>query len=87
METTKLSSKGQVIIPKTVRSAHQWEPGLELVVIDTGEGVLLKPQAPFQATALDEVSGMLKGKVPARTDQDIEAALVQDVRRRWRDSD
>lgn len=36
METTKLSSKGQVIIPKAFRSTHHWEPGLELMVIDTG---------------------------------------------------
>jgi len=41
METTKLSSKGQITIPKWLRDAYRWETGLEFVVIDTGDGVLL----------------------------------------------
>jgi AbrB family looped-hinge helix DNA binding protein len=87
METTKLSSKGQVIIPKAVRSSHHWEAGLELVVIDTGEGILLKPKAPFQNTELADVAGIFKGQVQARTDAEISAALKRDARSKWRDCD
>lgn len=86
METTKLSSKGQVIIPKALRSTHNWEAGLELMVIDTGDGLLLKPKAPFAPVELSEVLGLFKGKVVARTDEEIAAALAQDMRRKWRDS-
>ena len=32
METTKLSSKGQVVLPKSVRDAHKWQPGAEFAV-------------------------------------------------------
>ncbi len=35
METTRLSNKGQIVIPKNVRNAHGWEPGLEFIVEDT----------------------------------------------------
>ena len=87
METTKLSSKGQVIIPKALRSAHRWEPGLELMVIDTGDGLLLKPKAPFAPSDLSDVVGLFKDKVRPRTDEEIKAALAADVRRAWRDSD
>ncbi len=87
METTRLSSKGQVIIPKVFRSAHHWEPGLELMVIDTGDGLLLKPRAPFVPAELSEVFGMFKGKVTPRTDEEIEAALLRDIKSDWRDSD
>lgn len=87
METTKLSSKGQVVIPKSLRNTHHWEAGLEFMVIDTGDGLLLKPKAPFAATELAEVFGMFRGKVPARTDEEIEAALLEDVRKQWRDRD
>jgi len=84
METTRLSSKGQVIIPKALRASHRWEPGLELMVIDTGDGLLLKPKVPFLPSELADVAGMLKGKVEPRTDREIEAALALSVRSKWR---
>ena len=43
MAKTRLSSKGQVIIPKAVRERHGWRPGLELEVEDQGEVVVLRP--------------------------------------------
>ena len=33
MQTTTLSSKGQVIIPKTLRTALRWAPGARGVVL------------------------------------------------------
>jgi len=60
MLTTKLSSKGQVIIPKILRSRYKWDIGQELTVIDTGEGFLLRSSRPFKKTELDEVAGILK---------------------------
>ena len=50
MVTTRLSNKGQIVIPKRVRSAHGWEPGLEFVVEDTGDGIKLKPLTPYLET-------------------------------------
>lgn len=87
MESTRLSSKGQVIIPKAFRTMLHWEPGLELLVIDTGDGLLLKPKVPFTPSELSEVAGMFKDKVPSRTDEEIRAALAQEARRQWRDRD
>ena len=86
METTKLSSKGQVIIPKGVRKTHHWEAGLELVVIDTGDGILLKPKVSFPATTLNNVAGLLKDQVSTKTDAEIENAVKQGTRKQWRDS-
>ena len=42
METTRLSSKGQVIIPKTLRDAHHWLAGQELIAINTGDGIVVQ---------------------------------------------
>lgn len=86
METTRLSSKGQVIIPKSLRAAQHWDPGLELVAIPMGDGVLLKPKAPFAATTLDEVAGCLPHTAAPKTEDDIEAALAKGIRSQWRDS-
>lgn len=50
MEITKISNEGQVIIPEQLRKSHGWETGQELIVIHTGEGILLKPKKPFAET-------------------------------------
>lgn len=83
--STILSSKGQVIIPKSIRLSRRWEAGVIFEVIDMADGVLLKPLAPFAPTDLASVAGVLKDSVTPKSDQEIEAAKIEDVRRRWRD--
>jgi len=83
METTKLSSKGQVIIPKPVRSAHHWEAGQELVVIDLGDGVLLKPKRPFAETAIDDVAACLPNSGEPKSLEEMEEAIKRGVRERF----
>lgn len=77
MVTTKLSSKGQVIIPKHFRQIHHWEAGQELVVIDTRDGVLLKPKAPFTETMVAEVASCLKYSGQPKTLDDMENAIAK----------
>lgn len=60
MQTTKLSSKGQVIIPKILRNRYNWNTGQVLNVIDTGNGILLEPSHPFKKTKLEQVAGILR---------------------------
>ena len=84
METTKLSSKGQVIIPKALRDSHHWDTGLELVVIEMGDGLLLRPKGLFEETTLDQVAGSLyTGK--AKSQDDIDSAMKRAARSAWRD--
>jgi len=85
LDTTRLSSKGQVIIPKACRNRHRWTPGLELVVIDTGDGLLLKPKTPFAVTDLVNIAGMFNAQVTAKSDEEIAAALASDIRQKWND--
>ena len=86
METTKLSSKGQVIIPKHIRESHHWAAGLELQVIEFEGGILLKPKAPFEPTHINDVAGCLSYSGPRKTDEDISTAMQQAARKAWRDS-
>ena len=85
METTRLSSQGQVVIPQSLRAAHQWAAGQELVAIDMGDGILLKPKKPFQETALGEVAGCLKYQGQPKTIDELEAALRQGIVEQWHD--
>jgi AbrB family looped-hinge helix DNA binding protein len=52
MDTTRMSSKGQVIIPKDVRDELGWQEGDELIVERQAEGVVLKRKSPFKRTTL-----------------------------------
>ncbi len=84
---TRLSSKGQVIIPKSSRDTHHWEVGQELVVIDTEEGVLLKPARPFPVATLDELAGCLSYSGPAKSLEEMEQAIRQGANQIRDDSD
>lgn len=77
MLTTKLSSKGQVIIPKHIRHSYNWDVGQDLVVVDTGNGILLKAKAPFPETTLDEVASCLKYTGAAKSLDDMQDAIRQ----------
>lgn len=82
METTRLSTKGQVILPKRIRECRSWGPGTELVVEETAEGVLLRPAVRFATTKLDEVVGCLPAKHRANTPAQMRAAVAQMVKAR-----
>lgn len=84
MDTTRLSSKGQIVIPLALRDAHGWAPGLEFQVIESAEGILLKPKTAFAPYSLSDVAGMFKSKAKAKTDEEIALALSKDVRGKWR---
>ena len=64
MPTTRLSSKGQVIIPKMIRETRSWEPGQAFDVIETEEGVLLRPHEVFPPTTFDDVGRTLNYNGP-----------------------
>lgn len=42
MSTVRLSSKGQIVIPKTIRDRHHWHEGQVLEIIETDNGLVLQ---------------------------------------------
>jgi AbrB family looped-hinge helix DNA binding protein len=85
METTKLSSKGQVIIPKALRMRRRWEPGQELQTIETDEGVLLKPISAFPEASLRDVASCLPYSGKAKSIEEMEDAIKKGARAVKRD--
>ena len=71
METTKLSSKGQIVLPKSIRQAHHWETGIEFVIEDIPEGILLRPLKNYQTTDWSELVGSGHYKGLPKTDKQI----------------
>ena len=77
METTRLSNKGQIVIPKQVRAAHGWEPGLEFIVEDTGDGIKLKPMSPYSETKVEELVGCVGYEGPKKSLKEMETAIAK----------
>ena len=84
METTKLSSKGQITLPKSVRNAHNWPPGTEFMVEAVGGGVLLQPLKPFKPTTLQDVIGSTGYTGKAKSLADMEKAIARGVKKNTR---
>lgn len=79
MKIIRLSSKGQVTIPKAMRVAHNWDAGQELVAIEIDNGVLLKPKKAFPKTTLEQVAGCLAYSGQAKDTDSFAAAIEQGV--------
>ena len=75
MQVIKLSSKGQVVVPKSIRDRYNWNTGQELSVIDMGDGIVLKPAQPFKPTTIDQVAGRLKYTGRPVSLDEMEAAI------------
>lgn len=81
METTRLSSKGQVIIPQAIREAHQWRPGVEFTIVDTDQGILLTPISPFKPSSIDDVIGCTGYKGKQKSFKDMERGIIKGAKK------
>jgi AbrB family looped-hinge helix DNA binding protein len=77
MDTTRLSSKGQLVLPKAIRDADNWSEGTEFVVERVADGVLLRPLRPVSPTRLEDVVGSAGYRGPARSLDDMQRAIGQ----------
>nr|WP_294504490.1 AbrB/MazE/SpoVT family DNA-binding domain-containing protein [uncultured Rhodopila sp.] len=81
MDTTRLSSKGQIILPKTVRDMHGWTPGTDFTVEDTGDGVLLRP-IKARPARLEDIVGCLPVEGSARSIEEMDSVIAAELRDR-----
>lgn len=79
METTRLSSKGQVVLPKALREARNWLPGTEFRIEAHEDGVVLRPVKPFAPTRLEDVVGIAGYSGPRRSLEEMEEAIAKGV--------
>jgi len=55
LATTKMSSKGQVVIPEEIRDQLGLEPGAQFVVMGQDDVVILKAISPPSMSEFDEL--------------------------------
>ena len=81
---TKVSSKGQVVIPKAYRQKLGWENGTALEVHEeAGQLVLSKPRKNGRTVSIDALAGRLHRPAAAPISlQAMEDAITKEVRKR-----
>jgi AbrB family looped-hinge helix DNA binding protein len=84
MKTMRLSAKGEVTLPKAIRTSRAWGPGTVFAIEETKDGVLLRPVNPFPETTLDEVVGCLQYNGKPATLAEMDEAIGREVMRRHR---
>ncbi|MFH1568028.1 MAG: AbrB/MazE/SpoVT family DNA-binding domain-containing protein [Gemmatimonadota bacterium] len=80
VESTRLSNKGQVVIPHRIRKRFGWEAGVEFTVEAIEGGVALRPVSRLVSTTVEEVYGCLPYRGPRKTLADMESAIRQGAR-------
>lgn len=75
--TTKLSSRGQVVIPEEIRNRLGLEPGDQFVVVGEGNVVILKTVEPPNAEKLKALMDKVHAAAEAAgvTPEDVERAI------------
>lgn len=77
LATTRMSSKGQVVIPESIRKALGLEPGTQFVVVAEDDVVILKTITAPSLGAFDDVISRARqqakeaGLTPARAAETI----------------
>jgi AbrB family looped-hinge helix DNA binding protein len=84
---TKMSAKGQVVIPKAVRDRLRWKEGASLEVVETGSGVLLRPSgAKRERLSIEEFRRRHPPQPgPRLTLEQMDEAVLQEAARRYAD--
>jgi len=77
--TTRMSSKGQVVIPEEIRNALGLKAGTKFVVMGEGDVVVLKTISPPSSTEFNEL--ILRAREAAHksgmTPEDIQNAISE----------
>jgi len=82
MQTTRLSTKGQIVLPKNIRDSRAWGPGMAFTLEETGDGILLRPAGRFPQSGIEEVAGCLRSKRKSKTPAQMRTAVGREVMRR-----
>jgi len=80
-QTIKLSSKGQVVIPKSLRTAHRWKPGTEFEIEERADGILLRPKSKREKLRWEKLIGFLNYKGPRKTIREMDEAVLAEALR------
>jgi AbrB family looped-hinge helix DNA binding protein len=83
METTRVSTKGQIVLPKAIREDYDWPAGTDLAIERGPDSVTLRRNPTIRPTTVEEVAGCLKYDGPPLSIEDMQRAIDEELKERW----
>jgi AbrB family looped-hinge helix DNA binding protein len=79
LATTRMSSKGQVVIPETIRKRLKLEEGAQFVVVGDADVIILKAIEPPDLGEFDALIQQARGQAKAAglKKKDVETAIAK----------
>ena len=68
VHVVKVSSKGQIVIPKEARKRHRVDRDTELVLTESGDALVLRKKADVESLLKDEFTPLLRASEQALKD-------------------
>jgi AbrB family looped-hinge helix DNA binding protein len=65
METSILTTKGQLLIPKRIRNKYGIKSGVKIIFEETPAGLIIKP---MNAAYFESFAGLLRDSLPSTTE-------------------
>ncbi len=78
---TRLSTKGQVVIPESVRRAHHWKAGTEFVIEEEADGIRLSPVHATTAASWEALIGCTGYRGPRLSLVEMDEAVAREASR------
>ena len=78
---TRLSSKGQIVIPRQIRQSRGWRTGTAFTIIADGDSLILKPVVTRTTVAIDEVVGCAGYVGSKKSLAEMDAGIVEEARK------
>ena len=75
INSVTLSSKGQLVIPRRIREALNWTPGVELTIVQTGQGVMIQRKQQRTGKRFVDLIGTVPYDGPPLSDEALQAPV------------
>ena len=79
---SRLSTKGQIIIPREIRRRHGWQQGTVIEIEDRSGTIVLRAAGSDNKTTIDDLLGILPYRGRAKTLDEMAAGIARGARKR-----
>ncbi len=81
-EEAKLTSKGQITIPKSIRTQLRLKPGKSVLFIPEGKDVVMRPKVKDSLSGLEEIRDELEREGKLFTEREIKQ-MIKEGKKEW----